>query len=684
MKLSRPFFSWQGWFQNFQQSFLLLLAPWLVSVLAQFAGRAYLLAKHAPPSLYTASSADVGRSLTIGLLFDIKVAAIAFSAPLLAGLAIAAFPRLQRGWLRWQSALGAVMAMLFTATTVISVFYYATFARSIDVFVFGLIDEDTSAVLGTVWQGYPVLRAGLLLSAVLAATWWLTAKWRARLERARPTPRSAIACALRLLLIIGITVLACRGSISKFPLNKDDTNLSAVALLNDIAPNGISAFTWALADRDNDKRFSPVTQREGQLLYQRFLDRPGDGLEPFMAVTASNPAARERPPHVVLQVMESMGHHLSSLDAPGRDLLGALRPHWESDWRFDRFVSEGNGTIDSLARLLVRSPMKAIGQSSAASARFAGNAFAPYLQRGYRVLFVTSGTSTWRNLGSFVRQQGAHEFIDQQTLRQRYPEAQIGTWGVPDEYMFRYMEERLAEADRAGQPLFIMALSTTHHPPFTPPPGAGGRGLALDEATRAKHFYDWTAIDDVLGTLRYANDQLGGFITRVKASSAGARTIIAATGDHNILGVDYQDPNDAALAHAVPFYVYAPPAYRANAVYDRERIGSHKDIMPTLYQLSLSQAPYFQSGCDLLSRHPNSGWCFGFNAPYLMLTQAGAYQPQRPSRIRPWAGPSGLALSAERDATAEEWAEHVRLNAYPALMEWQINLQVQEQGHLRK
>ena len=88
-----------------------------------------------------------------------------------------------------------------------------------------------------------------------------------------------------------------------------------------------------------------------------------------------------------------------------------------------------------------------------------------------------------------MRQQGAHEFIDQQTLRQRYPEAQIGTWGVPDEYMFRYMEERLAEADRAGQPLFIMALSTTHHP-FTPPPGAGGRDLALDEATRAKHFHD--------------------------------------------------------------------------------------------------------------------------------------------------------------------------------------------------
>ena len=122
-------------------------------MLAQFAGRAYLLAKHAPPSLYTASSADVGRSLTIGLLFDIKVAAIAFRRRCWPAWRSPPSPAAAR--LAAQSALGAVMAMLFTAATVISVFYYATFARSIDVFVFGLIDEDTSAVLGTVWQGYP-------------------------------------------------------------------------------------------------------------------------------------------------------------------------------------------------------------------------------------------------------------------------------------------------------------------------------------------------------------------------------------------------------------------------------------------------------------------------------------------------------------------------------------------------
>ncbi|MFP3711392.1 LTA synthase family protein, partial [Paraburkholderia sp. SIMBA_009] len=83
-----------------------------------------------------------------------------------------------------------------------------------------------------------------------------------RLAR-RPLPPSA----LRMLLILGVTVLACRGSLGTFPLNKDDPGISSLRLLNDIAPNGISAFFWALSERDNDKRFTNVTDEEGARLY---------------------------------------------------------------------------------------------------------------------------------------------------------------------------------------------------------------------------------------------------------------------------------------------------------------------------------------------------------------------------------------------------------------------------------
>lgn len=678
MKRFRSVPAWQDWLINFQRSFVLLLAPWLVCVLAQSAGRGYLLLQYAAPGTYAALPQDVRRTLTTGLLFDIKVASIAFSALLLLSMAMAAKPRLQQRWQRCMPGVGATMALLFAAVTVISVFYFATFSRSIDIFVFGLVDDDTHAILMTLWHGYPLARAGLLLAAVLAGTWWLGRRWRAcvqRIQFKRLAPGRGL---IRLLLIIGITVVACRGSLGKFPLNKDDTSISSLRLLNDISSNGVSAFSWALSDRGNDKRFEPVTTREGRLLYERFLGWPDNGLRPFMAATGPNPAAAAQPPNVVLQIMESMGAHLNAYDRPGRDLLGALRPHWRDDWVFERFVAEGNGTIDSLSRLLVRSPISAIGQSSALDTPFVSNAFTPFLQRGYRVLFVTSGAATWRNLGVFATQLGAHEFVDQQTLRTRYPQAQAGTWGVPDEYMFRYIEERLAQSLQDGQPLFIIALSTTHHPPFIVPEGSPQGGLPMDDLTGLSYFKAWDVLAPALDTLRYANDQLGRFLTRVKAAPSAARTIVAVTGDHNILGIDYQNPKDAALAHAVPFYLYVPPAYRSQARYDPARVGSHKDILPTLYNLSLPETPYFRTGCDLLAAQPERRWCFGFNHKHVMLTDEGVFRPNKPGRILPWADASGLALADEQDATAEQWAEQVRMNAYPPLLQWQINYQVQE------
>lgn len=676
----RPALGWQDWFVNFQRSFLVLLAPWLISVLAQSAGRGYLLLRYAAPGTYDALPQDVRRSLATGLLFDIKVASIACSALLLLSMAAAARPGLQRRWQRHLPGLGAAMATLFAAITIVSVFYFATFSRSIDIFVFGLVDDDTQAILMTLWHGYPLAQAGLLLAAVLAGTWWLGRRWRGWVQGRRFKGRAFIPSLLRFALIIGITVLACRGSLGKFPLNKDDTSISSLRLLNDIAPNGVSAFSWALSDRGNDKRFEPVTLREGRLLYERFLGWPDNGLRPFMATTAPNSAAAARPPHVVLQVMESMGAHLNAYDNPDRDLLGALRPHWREDWVFERFVAEGNGTIESLSLLLVRSPIAAIGQSSAVDTPFASNAFTPFLQRGYRVVFVTSGAATWRNLGVFATKLGAHEFVDQQTLRMRYPQARTGTWGVPDEYMFRYIEERLAQGTQDGQPLFIVALSTTHHPPFIVPDGGQRGGLPLDDVASLPYFKTWDTLAAAFDTLRYANDQLGGFLTRLKASDYASRTIVAVTGDHNILGIDYQDPKDAALARAVPFYLYVPPAYRTQARYDPARVGSHKDILPTLYHLSLPETPYFRSGCDLLAAQPDPAWCFGFNSKHVLLTDEGVFRQGKPGRILPWAGPSGLALEAEQDATAEQWAEQVRLNAYTELLHWQINYQVQELG----
>ena len=52
---------------------------------------------------------------------------------------------------------------------------------------------------------------------------------------------------------------------------------------------------------------------------------------------------------------------------------------------------------------------------------------------------------------------------------------------------------------------------------------------------------------------------------------------------------------------SVPFYLYIPKNLRPNKEIDTSVVGSHTDILPTLYNLSLSNTPYWATGINLLS-----------------------------------------------------------------------------------
>ena len=53
---------------------------------------------------------------------------------------------------------------------------------------------------------------------------------------------------------------------------------------------------------------------------------------------------------------------------------------------------------------------------------------------------------------------------------------------------------------------------------------------------------------------------------------------------------------------SVPFYLYIPKKLQPNKKIDANNIvGSHTDILPTLYNISLSNTNYWATGTDLLS-----------------------------------------------------------------------------------
>lgn len=643
---------------------------WTVSVAVMCGGRLFLYCKYIDNAVSRQYSGDIAALFAQGLLFDIKAASVITAVPFAIGLLCAATRRSAQFFNRMhRSLLTALFALLLLATLANGI-YFQVYGKQFDVFVFGLFEEDTQAVLATMWADYPVLR----IVAVVFLGGWLFSECLLRLPCLRAPRRLGIS----LMYVVAAVLLAVgiRGSFGKFPLRQDDSNISASIQLNRLVANAPTALDWARKEYRNSKAFRPAPDEEGIRLISAVTGKPAAtaDLAQFLVQTPPNPAAEKHPPNVVLAVMESMGLHLLDFDNGQRQLLGRLKNHWQQDWVFRKFVSEGDGTSDSLHRFFVRSPLMNLSQSTAKNTHFPSNMFAPFRTAGYRVVYITAGNGGWRGFDTFLRHLGVDEFADENMLKHRYPEAKSATWGVPDEFMFRYAEEKLSEAQKSGQPVFIMMLSVTNHPPYKLPPPEKIQDFGLTEAERNRlaNLAENPELNEIFNTFRYANDRLGAFIGKVKHLPPD--TIIAATGDHNIRAVGYPKPNEAALGHAVPFYLYVPEPYRHNAVFKPERAGSHKDIMPTLYELSLSKQNYYGNGCNLVAEKQDKPWCgYGYNTEVAVL-EDGFYHFGNQTFF-PWTDAAGTR-AGEHPATPKHPDKIKQARSYGAFLDWQLNRMV--------
>lgn len=88
-----------------------------------------------------------------------------------------------------------------------------------------------------------------------------------------------------------------------------------------------------------------------------------------------------------------------------------------------------------------------------------------YKQQGYKVIFLTAETLSWQNIGNFMKAQEVDLMIDQVTLLEEFPDAikNHATDNVADEFMYDKAFEIL---QNAKEPLLILALTTSNHPPF--------------------------------------------------------------------------------------------------------------------------------------------------------------------------------------------------------------------------
>jgi len=531
-----------------------------------------------------------GASWLWGLRLDLRVAAIATAPSLLFGW------WLPRQWLmRW--LWGVVMAVFGIA--IVNHYWYRNFQAPIDpqLFAFFSDPESLAPVLATIITQYPWLSAVALLLAV----GWLTRALLARVPSPQGCARLGFAQRLAVALgAVALWFLAARGSLGTFPLTPNRIPSLGAPLLDAAVINGPIALATAWSDYQRNATLPAISEAEAKRAWRTLFGTPPPADLLAAMIRPSQPHGKGALPHIVVVQMESMGAAVLALDGvEGNDLLGRLRRWWQRAFAWPAAVSAGLGTHITLERITAGAFIPHISRGAYRRIPLAGAYPAALRKLGYRTVFVTGGVKRWSHFDEFLPAQGFEEVVGQAEILRAIPEAKTdGTWGVHDEYLFRYALQRLQSAK---QPTFLYLMTISNHSPYQLPPQAR-IPMQIPERWR-KRMIDAKQAPMALAAYRYAADQLGAFLDALQRKGLLARTIVAATGDHYMRdAMNYHRvAEDAARSYFVPILLWLPPALRAELDYDPRRPASHLDLMPTILARLPRPVRAFQTGVDLLS-----------------------------------------------------------------------------------
>lgn len=534
-------------------------------------------------------------------------------------------------------------------------FYYAFYKTRFDPVVFGLFEDDTLAILRTVWDEYPVVQGLIGLLVLVFVLTWSVPRMAAWLDRRIPRATRLgrpFAIVVQLFLLLALA----RGSFGTFPLVRQDLIVSTDPFVNELVLNAPLALYKAI--RTNAKEAQIGDDAEEGLHKLGFLSvaeaasvaglsatDPTKVPAALFKTAPGQPRSLAESPHVVLALLESFGNDLLYTDGPGNDLLGRLRPQLARGYRFGNFITGQNGTHSELETLLLGSPITPLTRGRNATIAFDTSAALPFKRTGYKTAFVYAGGASWRRIGEAFSRQGFDRVYDSRDIQQRFPKARGTEWGIYDEYVFDFAADLLEQADARGERLFLFVLTTTNHPPYsldTPrrklPLNPSALGPRADE--------DKTELQKMLETYQYQADQFGAFLERIDRGALGQRVILAAAGDHNLrTHYRYDLPAEVPDVDRVFGYLRVPDALKPAVPVDSQAFCGHADLVPTLVSLALPGQRYFATGRNLLEPVADGGQAL---ALYQRLyTREAVLFPLQKPEAHAWRDSRHIAVKGE-------------------------------------
>ncbi|HKL71503.1 MAG TPA: sulfatase-like hydrolase/transferase [Marinilabiliaceae bacterium] len=563
----------------------------------------------------------VGRSLFMGFRYDAKVIVIFLLPVILLSFFSALFPTdsFQRLFKKTFIGYGSFLALLFLIIETINFNYFQFFKTQLNVEVYGIFYDDTSALLSSIHSDYPLVT--IFIGMLVAFTLFLFVI--SRLARLHFNKLDAKFYTLIILLVLPFIALAARGSFTTFPLQRADRSVSTNPYVNEFVMNGTYALIEAYKDLTSGEFYTDI---------DKILSVEGfSSIEECMAsypfpmgkvqsdslfyYTSSIKPAGFKSPNVVVFFMEGMGTVFIQPNELEPENMGELYHQLQDCDLFLNAMPGGNITHASLENFILGTMDGPLSQSKYSSKLVSSSIAKTFKNAGYSTSFVSGGKLDWRNYGAFLRFQGFDSCEGMEMIKIHHPDAMQNEWGVFDEYLFDYVYEKLSEAS----PQFIFALTTTNHIPYSIPPNYALKNLDITP------FKSYISSDSItfkrnLEVYQYAINQLGLFLKKIKESSYSENTIVVATGDHNVREALSYPPHWRHKNFAVPIIFRIPEAYQKGEA-DTTLWVSHRDMNNTICELALSGRNYFGSGINLYSPIPAN--YFAVHDYYLAVSHDG-------------------------------------------------------------
>ncbi len=633
--------AWQRSVAPFRQD----LRLWMLVMLVLSVFRVALVATFSARMDEESGIADVIQVLVYGMRFDCQVAGYLVALPLLLSLLSGFLPfRRLAAWVRM--ILGTVFVTLALWVFIASFNFFAEFDSQFNHFIFIGMQDDTNAILQTVWKEYHPIRSLAIFLVLFVPLFMMVraiAKPTSAPEQGEGKTRHIAPRVLAGLLVVVLAVLSIRGSLGKRPAQRIDAAISTDVFLNKTVINPFVALSYAFKDhaRLNSTSglgvFIPTLDLEPSL-ERLFPDaQASDNLDDYFLTTAQGTQGAA-PRHVFVLMMESYDSWPLLPEYQSLELSGGLSGLITSGLQVGAFLSSSPGTMASVAGALTGLPDAGLQTDLQPQTRqtYPTSVAAIFRRLGYKTRFFYGGKLGWRNIDQFATAQGFDEVFGSSHIGSWQ---HANEWGMDDEYLFDFITESLSDE----QPTFSFILTTSYHPPYDIDVFEKGYPVTEIPADLADKYSGAIGLN-MWGHLWYADREMTRFIRDTEQRFPDSLFLI--TGDHYARKFINAKPGAYERA-SVPLVLYGPQVLAA-ATLPTGVAGSHIDIGPTLIELAAPAGfEYHAFGRDLLNPdqvRPGFGRGFVIGPDYIAQVTSDVAFEALPGKLLPPVLPDPDAL----------------------------------------